>query len=98
MKPIQYADKTKMFHAPGTERLTRYEFVCGYIQQAESANCTVSSGRQLTLWMEHGTFHVRAHDFGKHERLFWDVFDTMTEANKRYFQAKRELALPTKPH
>jgi hypothetical protein len=97
MKAIQYADRAKHFHKPGTERLTRYEFACGYVQRAESpGGCTVSSGVQLTLWHE-GTFHVRAHDFAEHKRLFWDVFETMTEANRRYFQAKRQLGLVATP-
>src|ERR1700759_403472 len=80
MKPIQYEDSAKHFHKPGTERLTAYEFACGYVQHAERGmqhdpeNLAPTAGVSLTLWKEHGTFHVRAHDFGKHERLFWDSF------------------------
>ena len=95
MQTIQYSDKTNRFHKPGTLRLTYYEFRCGYVQQLETAPCSAKpgTGTQLQIWMEHGTFHVRAHDFQKHERIFWDSFDTMTEANRRFFRAKWELGL-----
>ena len=93
IKPIQYSDSTKHYHAQGTERLTAYEFNCGYVQQVESPSCTVNQGIQLQMWKEHGVFHVRAHDFSKSERIFWDSFQTMTQATRRYFKAKRELGL-----
>lgn len=94
MHAIQYQDSTKKFHRPGTLRLTRYEFACGYVQQVESQGCTISNGIQLRIWMEHSTFHVRAHNFSTGERIFWESFDTMTEANRRFFRAMHELNLP----
>lgn len=93
---IIYADPTKQdkrFTAKDSPRISRYEFCCGYTQECETEGCTIGSGIRLVLWMEHGCFHVRAHDYGKGERVFWDSFDTMTEANQRYFKAKRELGL-----
>ncbi len=100
---IIYADPTKRdkrFRRSGSERLTRYEFACGYTQECETAGCDITQGVQLRLWMEYGTFHVRAHNFGSdipvdgvHGRLFWDSFDTLTAANQRYYKAKRELGL-----
>lgn len=49
--------------------LTLYALGCGYIEKVEK------DGIRTTLWMEHGCIHVRQHDFNKHERVFWDVFD-----------------------
>ena len=100
---IQYKDATKQdkrFRAPGSPRLTRYEFCCGYTQTTETPGCDITRGISLTLWMEHNTFHVRAHNFdseevvdGVHGRVFWDSFNTMTAANQRFYKAKRELGL-----
>ena len=67
--------------------LTPYALNCGYVQQIDSANL------RLALWKEHGTIHVRAHDFNDHKRIFWDCFDTLTAARKRFAVAKRELNL-----
>jgi hypothetical protein len=92
---IIYEDSTKKdkrFHKQGTHRLTRYEFACGYTQESEK-QCCIEGWIRLVMWMEHGTFHVRAHDHGENKRLFWDSFDTMTAANQRYYKAKRELGL-----
>ncbi len=93
MDAIQYSDATRKFHKAGTLRLAYYEFLCGYAQRVETPDCTVSAGISLTLWMEHRTFHVRAHNFTTDERIFWDSFDTMTQANRRFFKAKKELGL-----
>lgn len=92
MKPIRYEDSTKHFHMPGTFRLTYYEFNCGYVQRVESNDCTLDSGISLTLWKEHNKFHVRAHNYAT-GRIFWDSFDTMTQANKRFFKAAKSLGL-----
>ena len=63
--------------------LTPYALGCGYVEQTERA------GVQTTLWAEGGAYHVRQHDFDRHERVFWDVFDTLTEARRRYREASR---------
>ena len=82
-----------MFHRKDGS-LTAYAFACGYIQRQ-----TIGS-KQITLWVEHGCHHVRAHDFnsdvvhtesGVRGRLFWLSFDTLTEARKIYRQKLREL-------
>ena len=100
MQAIQYQDATNMFHAQGTERLTLYELECGGIMQIDkgmkyAANHAPVAGVSLSLWKEPGCdcFHVRAHDFGKHERIFWDSFTTYTAASARYFRAKRALGM-----
>lgn len=93
MKAIEYSDDSRKWHRPGTERLTRYELECGAVMSIESEGCTIDSGIRLELWKEPGcsVYQVRAHDFGKHERIFWDSFDTYTAASKRYFRARKEL-------
>jgi hypothetical protein len=61
-------------------RLTPYAFACGYLERRPLA-----SGADVTLWGEHGCYHVRAH--GPDGRIFWDSFHTLTEARKRYANA-----------
>ena len=67
-------------------RVTPYALACGYIEQFEA------NGKRVTLWAEHGSLHVRAHDFKNHNRIFWDCPDTLTQARKRFDVAKREIA------
>lgn len=64
--------------------LTPYAFACGYIEQVELR------GVRTTLWLE-GTWHVRQHNFNTHERVFWDSFDTLGAARKRYEQAVKAV-------
>jgi hypothetical protein len=68
---------TPIFRTPAG-RLTPYAFACGYIEQEERNNVRV------TLWQEASTWHVRAHDFAAGARVFWDVYETLSEARKRY--------------
>lgn len=65
--------------------LTSYALTCGYIEKH------THNGLQVTLWKEHGVYHVRAHDFNTHMRLFWDVTYSITEARKIYSKAKRSF-------
>lgn len=71
-----------------TGRLTPYALACGYVEQCESPSAV-----RLTLWHEGGPcYHVRAHDHANHKRLFWDSFESLSEARKRYDVARREIA------
>lgn len=67
-----------------TGRITAYGFACGYIERHESC------GVAVTLWKEHGTYHVRAHG-GNIGRIFWDSFPNLAAARKRYELAKQSL-------
>lgn len=70
---------TPLFHnARG--KLTAYALACGYIEKKERGTV------QVTLWREHGVYHVRAHDFER-GRIFWDSFITLTDARKRFSAA-----------
>jgi hypothetical protein len=90
---IEYEDNiTRMFHRSGTFRLTAYEFACGYVQEIDT-NKGEMKGTRLQLWKEHNCFHVRAHNHDTNERIFWDSFNTLTEANKRFYKAAKELNL-----
>lgn len=43
------------------KRVTRYGFACGCIERRP----VVSSGQEVTLWMEHGVYHVRRSDWAR---------------------------------
>lgn len=63
-------------------RLTRYGLACGYIERKRIGQV------ETTLWMEHGCLHVRQHDFGASQRVFWDSFDKdLTKARRRFTNA-----------
>jgi hypothetical protein len=63
-------------------RLTPYAFACGYVEQKDL------NGVQITLWNEGGPcYHVRAHDFNTHERVFWESFPRLSDA-RRLFDRK----------
>jgi len=67
-------------------QLTPYALACGYIEQFEFKNVHVN------LWHEGGpVYQVRQHDFNKSERIFWDSFTKLTDARKRFNQAKRMI-------
>lgn len=68
-----------------TQQLTQYELACGYIQRTESNN------RWVTLWQEHGVYHVRAHDFNEHRRLAWDSFTALGKARAAFNRMRRDL-------
>lgn len=75
--------QTKFTNKNGT--LTVYAFACGYIEQKETDDL------RLQLWREGNCWHVRAHNFAEHKRVFWECFDQLTPARKFFSQQKREL-------
>lgn len=72
---------TIAFHTK-SGRLTPYALACGYIEQKDI------DGVQVTLWNEGGPcYHVRAHNFKTHERIFWESFTRLSDA-RRLFDKK----------
>jgi len=65
--------------------LTSYGLACGYIEQFEHLQ------QRVTLWKEHNAYHVRRHNFFRNKRVFWDSFETLTEARKRYNESSKEI-------
>lgn len=68
--------------------LTSYQLACGYRDQIEQ------HGIRVTLWMEHGTYHVRAHDFNEHYRIDWQSFYTLAEARRIFQKMVRKHVKP----
>lgn len=66
-------------------RLTPYAFACGYVEQTERNN------KRVQLWHEHGTYHVRGHDYTEHERLFWECFDRLPDARRYYDRQSKTI-------
>ena len=70
-----------------TGELSQYSFACGYVQHHWVGTI------HLVMWKEHNTYHVRAHDHDKSNGgIFWDVFDSVGPARKRYRQALNNLS------
>ena len=80
--------------------VSAYGFACGYVERFETGVRYTSeevvyegkplTGMSLTLWAE-GCYHVRQHDYDTGQRVFWDCFDTLAEARKRYNSVKRDM-------
>lgn len=65
-------------------RLTPYALACGYV---ETRTLAYSDGATVTLWHEHGAFHVRAHDKDS-GRLFWATPETIQQARALFDMAE----------
>lgn len=65
-------------------RLTAYALACGHVESKEYGQT------HITLWSEHGQFHVRAHDRGAGRR-FWLSFHTLAEARRHFDYAEALL-------
>jgi hypothetical protein len=50
----------------------------------------LGNGVEVSLWKEHGTYHVRAHDFNEHKRLDWKSFPTMSAARVAFGKMVRQ--------
>lgn len=63
--------------------LRPYALECGYQEKKER------NGVETTLWKYAGCYgyHVRQHDFNTHTRIFWETFETLTEARQRFRKA-----------
>lgn len=66
--------------------ITAYQFACGYVDRVERGKVWV------TLWKEHGVYHVRAHEFDGRGRLAWKVFQTLTAARRYHRRMVRMFA------
>lgn len=72
--------KTELRTKAGT--ISAYGFACGYVE-------SVYHGRvNVTLWQEHGVYHVRAHDHGNKRRVFWDSFRLLSDARSHFRHAR----------
>lgn len=66
-------------------RLKPYALACGYMEEKEAGAV------RLQLWADSGVYHVKAFDFAKHSRIFWQCFDTLTQARRFYDAQARQL-------
>lgn len=65
--------------------LTAYAFACGYVERKETP------ALRLDLWHEGAVYHVRAHDYAEHKRVFWESFDTLRPARAFFAKQRAEL-------
>jgi hypothetical protein len=65
---MSVARKCMFFNAD--KSLTRYAFLCGYVQEKRAKN----------LSMEHGVFHVKGFDV--EGKRVWESFDSLTPARR----------------
>jgi hypothetical protein len=69
-------------------RLNAYSFACGYIEQKSTNHDNFRNGDLYTeMYHEGACYHVRQFDRrpgAKTFRVFWESFDTLTEARKLF--------------
>lgn len=71
-----------------TKHLTDYALSCGYLE----CNKGFRLCARFDIWLERDSacYHVRGHDTRLNNRLFWDSFDTLSEARKAFHKRLRE--------
>lgn len=69
--------------------LSVYALACGYQQQIDTA--ITGKNIRVTLWLEHGAFHVRAHDFNEVGRIEWVTENNITDARTQWTTLVNQL-------
>jgi hypothetical protein len=71
--------RTKFYNKNGD--LSLYSFLCGYVQSEETERM------RKELFLEHSMFHVKVYQLKDglfSDAIVWNVFDSLTEARKKY--------------
>jgi hypothetical protein len=64
-------------------RLTRYAFGCGYVEQKQHDDGSVTS-----IYWESCCFHVRRYDYVNHKRILWETAVNLKDARKLFDKQK----------
>lgn len=87
-------DPNALFFITKGGRLTDYALSCGHIEVwriygnrvvRPCNDASYNSARiytEVVIWKEHGTYHVRAHQFNGEGRLWWEVYRTITKVRE----------------
>jgi hypothetical protein len=67
-------------------KLSAYGLACGFVERYIPVK-----GIEVTLWREHGAYHVRAHNFNTGKRLMWRAFRTIRAARSELSQTNRQI-------
>lgn len=74
-------------------KLNAYAFSCGYIDRREfwdGREGERTKGRSVTMWHEHGCYHVRANCLFTAKQVEWFASSKLTDARKAYSRMCRE--------
>lgn len=69
--------------------LSVYALACGYIQEIDTK--ITGNNIRVQLLMEHGAFHVKAHDFDDVGRIEWVVEDQIGDARTQWTALVNQL-------
>jgi hypothetical protein len=70
---------------------TNYNLACGYLQRCTMKQSANHEPLHIELWLEHGCYHVRAHDLELHGRIDWSTYDNLTCARYKFAELKRNI-------
>lgn len=70
--------------------MTAYAYACRYTDVYRHTNGTTTDIR-VTLWREHGVYHVRAHNHATHTRLVWGSFHALSDARREFRILRRQI-------
>ena len=73
------------------QKVTGYYLNCGYVQRCTMRQNEDHDPLHIELWIEHGAFHVRAHDHELHGRINWSTYDNLTAARYKFAELKRDI-------
>ena len=81
-----------MIHTQKSEKLTKYQLHCGYIQKDEFKDMPYNQPTELSLYEQHGAYFVNNYDYEQHIHVYpRQGFSTLTEARKEYARQKSIL-------
>lgn len=73
-------------------RLTDYALACGYVERKADGSCIVS------LWKEHGVYHVRSYNHETGKRQYWESFNSLISARHHYDHSRALVLAAQSPH
>lgn len=68
-----------------------YDLMCGAVQRCMMKQLAHHEPLHIDLWLEHGCYHVRAHDHELHGRIDWSTYDNLTGARYKFAELKRNI-------
>lgn len=69
--------------------LSVYALACGYVQEIDTK--ITGKNIRVQLLMEHGAFHVKAHDFDDVGRIEWVVEDQIGDARTQWAALVKQI-------
>ena len=71
--------------------LTEYSFACGYIEEVDNTHIDITLERDCV-------YMVKIYNRSTHNRLFWENYESLTEARKMFYSLIKYYFGQSKQH